>query len=480
MKKIWIVVMCMMLVVPLNAQIQVFSETVELKNREDFYEQQKLVVVYIEKGQTYETESRIVFVSITPTESAYIEGEERKEYFSSVSVYIAIKTEEGDTSEEFTSYLNFDTSEKELFWDHAGHATADKAGKTFGEDDPLTVKDQYLEVTLDLTHLKLSEYRCDGCESDADSYIFMDIIRFRVGVDYSDAQEDMLEKFGDAQEYVTKGHEYYYQGEFEDAKDEFQKAKDIFDEKGDRENSDDMQEWINKCSSYDSAGEYLKDGIDLFTEASTIEDYQGAINKYEEARTYFQKAKTEFDYAGNEEKADECEDWIERCDDEIENLESVGELRGNLVYIILAIVVVGGAVVLIKQLGKGKGKQKGKPAPAATPGLSLRVRDTETGQEVSIAVAPTDKMGKVRQMAATKLGMVPSGLQYRGTICPPDRTVQECGLTNGCLVEAVPMGREPDQTTVYDNREKLAQLEQRYREGKISRELYESLKRKLE
>lgn len=480
MKKIWIVVMCMMLVLPLNAQIQVFSETVELKNREDFYEQQKLVVVYIEKGQTYETESRIVFVSITPTESAWVDGEEKKEYFSSISVYIAIKTEEGDTSEEFTSYLNFDTSKQELFWDHAGHATADHAGKTFGEDDPLTVKDQYLEVTLDLTHLKLSEYRCDGCESDADSYMFFDIIRFRVGIDYSEAQEDMLEKFGDAQEYVTKGHEYYYQGEFEDAKDEFQRAKDIFDEKGDKENSDDMQDWINKCTSYDSAAEYLKDGIDLFTEASTIEDYQGAINKYEEARTYFQKAKTEFDYAGNEEKADECEDWIERCDDEIENLESVGELRGNLVYIILAIVVVGGAVVLIKQLGKGKGKQKRKPAAAAKPGLSLRVRDTETGQEVSISVAPTDKMGKVRQMAATKLGMVPSGLRYRGTVCPPDRTVQECGLTNGCLVEAVPMGREPDQTQAYDNREKLAQLEQRYREGKISRELYESLKRKLE
>lgn len=480
MKKIWILIVCMALVVPLYAQVPILSETVELKNREDYYELQKLAVVYIEKGPTYEVESRIVSASITPTESAWVEDEERKEYFSSISVYIVIKTEEGDTSEEFLSYLNFDASAQHLFWDHAGNERADNAGKTFGEDDPLTVKDEYLEVTLDLTHLKLSEYRCDGCNSDAASYIFFDIIRFRISIDYSEDQKDILEKFGDAQEYVTKGHEYYLQGEFEKAKDEFQEAKDIYDDKGDTKNADDMQEWIEKCTSYDEAAENLEEGIDLFTEAASIEDYQEAISKYEEARTYFQRAKTEFDYAENEEKSNECDTWIERCNDEIENLESVGQLRGRLIYIILAIVVVGGAIVLIKQLGKGKGKQKREPAAAAKPGLSLRVRDTETGQEVTIAVEPTDKIGKVRQMAATKLGMIPSGLRYRGTICPPDRTVQECGLTDGCLVEAVPMGKEPDQTKMFERKEKLEQLEQRYREGKISKELYESLKRKLE
>jgi hypothetical protein len=45
-------------------------------------------------------------------------------------------------------------------------------------------------------------------------------------------------------------------------------------------------------------------------------------------------------------------------------------------------------------------------------------------------------------------------------------------------VDITPVGKEP--TSKSEAQEKLERLEQRYREGKISKELYESLKKKLQ
>ncbi|MBU7025632.1 MAG: hypothetical protein HXS48_01725 [Theionarchaea archaeon] len=482
MKKTWLIV-CIFLFASVYGQDIPLSQTVELKNYEDHYELEKFVPIYQKEDGTCTTEYMVVSVDIAPKEYSLYQDKEMKEYFSNIFVYITISTEDGDTSEEFQSYLNFDTSEGRLFWDHAGQSRADRAGETFGQDNSLIVKDEYVEVTLALTQLNLSDYRCDGCDSDAASYIFIDLIRFKLVIDYSQSQKDSIEecqedieRYGDAQEHITKAKENFQQGEFKKAKDEFQKAKDIFDEIGDTEKSDDMREQIDKCTTYQVATENFKDGMDLFEDAASTNDYQEAIDMYEQARSYFQRAKTEFDRAEDTNKSDECETMIDRCNDGIDDLKDVGTLRGRLIYIILAIVVMAVAGVVIKQLGKGK------PPKQVTKGITLKAKNAETGEETTIQVEATDKIGKVRQMAATNLGVIPSELLYNGKACPPDWTVQECGLRNGAVVTVVPRGAEPprDETEVYDRKEKLEKLEQRYREGRISKELYETLKRKLE
>lgn len=480
MKKIWLLV-CLFLLLPVYGQELPYSGTIELKNREDHYELEKLVTVPTKENGTCKTEYMIVSVDIAPTESAWIQGKEEKEYFSNISVYIAILTEDREISQEFLSYLNFDTHEQRLFWDHAGNPRADRAGESFGQNNPLTVENKYIEVTLNITDLKLSEYRCEGCDSDVASYVFIDMIRLKIVIDYSPSQKNIveqcresLEKYEEAQTYITAAQQYFEQQEFEKAKDEFQKAKDLFDEIGDTEKSNDMQEWIDKCTAYKVAKENFEEGIDLFEDAATTNDYQEAIDKYEEARSYFERARVEFDRAEDETKAKECETLIEQCDKEIDNLKGVGTLRGRLIYIMVAIAVVTGAGFLLKQLGKGK-----PPKQVVAKGMTLRVQNAETGEETTIQVEASDKIGKVRQLAATKLGVIPSDLLYNGKVCPPDWTVQECGLRDGAPVKIVPKGKEPPPE-IDDRAEKLETLEQRYREGRISRELYETLKRKLE
>ncbi len=481
-KKIWLII-CIFLLVPVCGQELPFSETVELKTFEDNYNLERIVPVYIKEDHTYKTENRVVSVDIAPQEYAYIQGTYEKDYFCNIRVSITLATTDGKSSQEFLSYLNFDTSQQRLFWDHAGYPTADRAGESFDQDNPLTVKDQYFKVTLSLTDVELGP-TCGDCDTDAASYIsFFDVIRFRLEVIYSQSQLDALdemqedaEDYGDAQGYVQAAQQYLEQGEFEKAKDEFQKAKDVFDDIGDTEKSDDMQEQIDKCVSYQIATENFKDGMDLFGDAALTNDYQEAITMFEQARSYFQRAKTEFDRAEDTAKSDECETMIDKCNDEIDSLKDVGTLRGRLIYIILAIVVVAVAGVVIKQLGKGK------PPKQVAKGITLRARNAETGKEATIQVGATDKIGKVRQLAATNLGVIPSDLLYNGKACPPDWTVQECGLRNGAVVTVVPRGKEPprEKPEVYEQREKLEKLEQRYREGRISKELYETLKRKLE
>jgi tetratricopeptide (TPR) repeat protein len=469
-----------------------FSETVELKNVEDHYDLEAFIIpIYIKEDHTYKTDSRVVTVSIAPQDFCLYQNTEYKEYFCDVLVKIVINTSEGDKVTDFESYLNFDIADQQLFWDHAGYSRADHAGQPLDEDNDLTIKDQYVEITLTLTHLTLSSYNCGDCETDASSYInFMDTLRFRLDIAYTQSQQDVQEDMGDtleesqdAQQYIMKAQQYFQEQEFEKAREQYQEAKTIFDTIGDDENAQDMQEWIDKCLAYDSATENFTEGTQLFEEASRTNDYQEAMNKYEQARSYFQRAKTEFERAEDDTQSDLCDTWIDRCDDEIDNLKGVGTLRGRLIYIIIAIVVVAGAGLLIKSLGKGKGKGKKKgavkdTAPKGVKGITLTVRNTETNHTTTIQVSPTDKIGKVRQLAATNLGIVPADLNYRGTPCPPASTVKECGLASGSTVDITPVGKEP--TSKSEAQEKLERLEQRYREGKISKELYESLKKKLQ
>lgn len=405
-------------------------ENVELKTFEDHYTTQETVTIYTEEGATFETDLRIITVDIAPKEYAVVQGTHTKDYFCSIQVSLAISTSDGESLQDFLSYLNFESGTQRLFWDHAGYPEADSAGELFGYDNPVVVEDDYIKVTLALVSFTPSEYQCADCSTDAATpLIFIDIIQFRVEIAYTESQVNAIER---------------------------------------------------KSDVYQAAAEYFEEGADTFGEASRANDYQEAMDKYEEAKSSFKKAKAEFDRVDDEEKSKECETWIEQCDEEIDNLKGVGTLREKLIYIIVAIAVVAGAGVLMKQLGKGK-----PPKEAPKKGMTLRVQNAETGEETTIQVNPTDKVGKMRQLAATKLGIIPSALLYNGKECPPDYTAKECGLTDGVTVKVVPRGREKEGKDEFkderaENLEKLKKLEQKYREGKISKELYESLKRKLE
>ncbi len=405
-------------------------EDIELKTFEDHYTTQETVTICTEEGATFETDLRIITVDIAPKEYAVVQGTHTKDYFCSIQVSLAISTSDGESLQEFLSYLNFESGTQRLFWDHAGYPEADRASELFGYDDPVGVEDDYVKVTLALHSFALSEYQCADCSTDAATpLIFIDIIQFSLEISYTESQVDLIER---------------------------------------------------KSDVYQAAADYYEEGVDTFGEAAQTNDYQGAIDKYEEAKSSFKKAKAEFDRVDDEIKSKECETWIEQCDEEIDNLKGVGTLREKLIYIIVAIVVVAGAGVLMKQLGKGK-----PPKEAPKKGMTLRVQNAETGEDTTIQVNPTDKVGKIRQLAATKLSIIPSALLYNGKECPPDYTAQECGLTDGATVKVVPRGREKEgkyeiKGVRAENLEKLKKLEQKYREGKISKELYESLKRKLE
>lgn len=479
MKKICVLIILVLLPVSVYAQGIPFSETVELKTFEDHYTIEKVISVYVKEGQSYTQQNRVVSVNIAPQDYLTYQGAEMKDYFVDILVSVVIATEDGKVSKDFVSYLNFEPSSGRLFWDHAGNARADRAGETMGQNAPLVVEDEALKITLTLLQMTPSEYLCSGCQTDASSYLgFIDLIRWKVDIVYTQSQLDILAYYGDATQYVTSAQAYFGQGEFEKAKEEFENAKNAFDDMGDTTNSAEMQEWIDKCVSYQAATDNFKEGMKAFEEAATISAYQSAIDKYEEAKAYFTRAKTEFDLAEDKTKSDECQAWIDKCDDEIENLQGVGTLRGRLIYIIIGVVVIGAAGMLLKQVGKGKGK----PEAPRPKGMTLRVQNAVTGQEVSVQVEATDKIGKVRQLAATSLGIVPSALLHNGKVCSPDRSVGECGLRNGDVVEVVPQTpqtpQKAEKTETYAD--KLERIEQLYREGKITKDLYENLKRNLE
>lgn len=487
MNRMWILLVCVSVLIlsnPAYGEDIPFSEPIDIKVYEDHYDLQKSATIYIKENHTYNADTRIITVNISPQDYCIYQKKHLKDFFCDIMVSITISTVEEETTKEFLSYLNFDTEKQTLFWDHAGNSSADHAGKSFGENTQLTIKDEYIKVTLGLMQFMPSEYLCGSCETDAAGYIsFIDTIRVMLTIEYTQAQKDAIEnmhnnaeKAQDAQAYITTAQNYFQQQEYQKAKQEFQNAKTIFDEIDDTENSQDMQQWIDKCAAYDKGVENFKEGTDLFEDAAGTTEYTEAIDLYEEAKSYFQRAKAEFDRAEDTNQSDQCDTWINRCDDEIENLQDVGILRNRLIYIIVGIAVVGAVAGVVKQFGTDKTK---KPQGKKTkPGITLRARNTNTHQEVSLDVKPTDKMGKVQQMAATNLNMIPSGIFHKGRQCPPDRTVAECELADGSMVDVVPKSTE--SSVHKDNQEKLERLEQQYQEGKISKELYENLKRKLE
>lgn len=428
-------------------------ESVELKKYDDHYMEGFPLPVLVKKDSTYELEDRMVQIQIRPQKyRVYQKGGQmygEKDYFLKVLVSIVLGDED-NPSEEFKSYLNFEGCPGEkgrLFWDKAGEDAADNAGRTFDQDHPLIVHDAYIKVEVEVTGFSSSLYPCTlgydlYCESDSDCLYYMDTLALLVTVAYTPGQKELQSSFEDAKEYVQSANEYTAAGEFEKAKEEYEKAKAIYEEESDIEKVDDIKEQIDFCDSYITGQEQFDEGMKLFKEAIDTEDYKEAIKKYENARSYFEMAKKEFDDVEDTAFSDMCQDQIDTCDDEIENLESVGALRNRLLYIIVVIIVIAGAGIGYNWLKKGN-PQKGK-------GIKLFVENTETGETAVIDVSPFDKIGKVRQKAGTKLGIVPYELVYQGEACPPHQTVEECGLTEDGVVHIVPTKPKPEEPELDD------------------------------
>lgn len=459
-----------------------FSEPVELIKYDDQYTQVLPLPILVKKGSTYEIEDRMVQIRIGPQKyRAYQKGGQiygEKDYFQKVLVSIVLGDED-NPSREFKSYLNFEYcpgDEGRLFWDHAGEDEIDNAGKTFDQDHPLTVNDTYIKVTVKVVGFSHSLYPCTPgydlyCESDSDCLYYIDILTLLVTVEYTPGQKELQSSFEDAKEHVESGNEYSMAGEFEKAKEEYEKAKALYDQAGDTEKGDDIQEQIDFCNSYITGQEKLDEGIKLFKEAADTEDYKKAIEKYKKARSYFEEAQKEFDAVEDTALSDRCEDHINNCDDEIENLESVGALRTRLLYIIVVIVVIAVVGIGYNWLKKGKPqKEKGT--------LMLTVENAETGETAVVRVSLYDKIGKVRQKAGTRLKIVPYEFVYHEKVCPPDHTVEECGLTEGDTVKIVPSKRikpekeleteqlddtlvqKPEEPIIPEEREDLEDLEE--------------------
>ncbi|MBU7009165.1 MAG: FHA domain-containing protein [Theionarchaea archaeon] len=437
----------LILVLPLSGNELPLSESVEIKTYNDQYSQVFLLPVLVKKGTTYEIEDRMVHLHIGPQKfRAYQEKNkiyEDKDYFLKVLVSVVLTDAEENVSEEFESYLNFEyceDSEGRLFWDHAGEERADRAGQTFDQDHPLTVEDAYLKVTVNVTGFASSLYSCIPgydlyCTSDSDCLFYMDFLTLQIVVDYASAQEEINSLFEDASEHAGFAAALFERGEFEKARDEYQDAKGIYDQLGDVERSDDVQEQIDTCTSYIDGYEYFSDGMRTFEKAKGTGDYKEAIQKYEEAQSHFETAQAEFDEVDDTAQYDECQLWIDRCTDEIDNLKEVGTLRTRLTIIIIAIAVLVGGGLVIKQVGKRKAEE-------AEEGFTLRVQNAETEEVATIRVNEFDKIGKVRQLAGTKLGIMPSEMLFREKACLPDKTVEECGLREGAVAVIVPLGKE--------------------------------------
>ena len=416
-----LVVISLFLVLPTLGERDVpftkIVDLVEIKTVEDHHAREYPLPVYVKKGPNYESEDWSVEVSIAPRQSMKWQGgagiEENKDKFFKVAVHIAIKAE-GEDPEEFDSYLNCelrncdaDAEDWRLFWDKAGEDRADKAGQTFDEDHPLIMEKEYFKVTLELVNFTPAmEY----CDTDEEIYI-----NCESDADCIIFMDALTLKF-------TVDHS------------------------------------CDKC--YTDGLEDLREGEDLFKDAADIDDYKEAIDKYEEARAKFADAQKQFEKVAARE-AETCEDSIEKCDEEIDNLEGITKLRTRLLYIVVVIAVIAGIGVLYKKIGK-----RGKPKPKRVPeGLALKVQNAETGEEISLKVGKFDKIGRLRQQAGSELGIIPFEMLYRGKVCLPTKTVEECGLTDGAVVEIVPLKKEL--------------LERRYREGTITGKEYKDFKREL-
>ncbi|MGD2249192.1 MAG: FHA domain-containing protein [Candidatus Methanofastidiosia archaeon] len=426
-----------------SEHVDTLIEQVEIKDFDDQYTQGVSLPVYIKKDATYEIEERQIHIRIIPQKyRAYQKGGKiygEKDYFLKVLVFVSL--ENSENSKEFESYLNFEHCEDSgrLFWDHAGEDHVDRGGRTFDQDTPVTVSDTYITVTIELIGAAGSLYPCIPgydlyCESDSDCLYYMDSLTFLITVEYTSAQKKLQEDLEEAVQYVQAASGLVEAGKFEKAKEEYQKAKDIYDEVGDTEKSESTEEDIDYCDSYISGQENLDEGIRLFREAADMENYTEAISTYEKARAYFELAQSEFDDADDTKLYDECQNWIDQCDDEIENLENVGTLRMRLVVIIVALAVAGGAAGGYSWLKKQSPSEKKDT-------IVLMVKNSQTGESVQVHVNANDKIGKVRQRVGTTMGIVPHKLIYNGRVCPPDQTVEECGLPDGGLVEIVPSRR---------------------------------------
>lgn len=434
----------LMLFPSITGESLLFSETIEFKSVDDQYNQILTYPVWVKKGSTYESEDRSIHIIIGPRHFVACYGEdgsygEEKDYFFEVLVSVMLNAQE--SFKDFESYLNHTLKDCDnyawkghLFWDHAGETRADKAGTPFMPGTPLVVTDEYFEVTLRVLDVRTSNYYCTNndqncldCRSDAECFIFLDSLTLSLSIQYSSDQLNVVSSFDTASQHIESGRQFAETGEFEKAKAEYEKAKAIYDDIGDELKSQSVQAHIDDCDSYITGQKDFTDGMQLFQEAGDEDDYDKAIEKYEEARSHFEEAQSTFE-AVDSPQADECGTWIDRCDDEISNLEEVGTLRTRLVYIIVAIAGAAGAGLLIKQVGRGKGKkEKGKPP---TEKVTLTVQCAETGKTATITVGKSDRIGKVRQLAGTRLGIVPLALLYKGKACPPDKTVEECGLKN--------------------------------------------------
>ncbi|MBU7016735.1 MAG: SHOCT domain-containing protein [Theionarchaea archaeon] len=412
-----LLVLLLCVAIPVTAQTELpLSETVEMENCSDQYKTDVAVPIYVLKGSTYELENRTVHIEIGPQEElTWYEG------FIKVLIIIVITDSNGKITADFESYLNCDlencdTSSQAayLFWDHAGEERADKAGELFTDRIPLIVADDSCEVTVELVSflpvwfLVSSFWR--EFESDSQCLLPLNGLTLEVEIDYSRTQEDLVESFQKASEYVTAGdafsqegeldearsyyekakalydqvndevqsnhmkerilqidylkaslhvdeaEKYFCEEEYEKAREEYEKAKIIYDQLVDTEESGRIQERIALCISYVSAVEMLDESIRLFEEAQT--KYGQRWDAFEEAKLYFEKAKQEFDVLGDSQKSSECTTWINRCDEEMSKLTTVKEVEvehpGLSWYGKLAIIVlIAGVLVIAIVLKRG-------------------------------------------------------------------------------------------------------------------------------
>jgi len=440
-----------------------FSKTISLENFDDSYNQAFTLPVYIQRGSTLETEDRMIRIAISPQERMVWEDQdgtyEDGDYFFKVLVSIVLSDRKGTVSKSFKSYLNCELMNCDpkawrgrLFWDHAGEDQADLAGKTFDQTTPMIISDQYFEVTLHLIDFRKSaDWYCDTkvdpeeyyyffyCISDADCFVFIDTLTLRLTIDYSLAQKSMQTSHGDASQHVELANGFFQAGEFAKAKAEYEQAMFIYNQIG--ADSSDIQEQIKLCDSYLTAQEALEQGTRLFQEAAGIEDYQQAIEKYKDARSSFERAKAKFDELGATNSA-ECQSWIDKCNEQISSLEGVGRLRNRLIYVIIGIVAVAFAGIVIKKIGG-----RGTPRMPLERDITINVQYQKTGKIVKIRVSESDKIGRIRQLAGTELGVVPSKLIYEGKLCLPDQTVRECGIADGAIVKVEAKEKEEKKET---------------------------------
>jgi tetratricopeptide (TPR) repeat protein len=451
LKRAVIALVGLILIFSVNAQgVKLpFSRTISLQDFDDNYSQAFTLPVYVEKDGAYKPEDRVIRIAISPQERLLWEDEEglweEKDFFFKVLVSISLSDMKGTISKDFRGYINCELVDCEdwyngrLFWDQAGQERADWAGKLFNQSNPLILRDQYFEVTLNLVNFKKSDWSCDPADDWEQYYnapyycisdkciILLDSLTLQLAIDYSSNQRNVITQHEKASQHVMEADEYFKEGEFAKARTEYEQAESIYSQIG--EDSSSIQEKIELCDSHLVAYESLQEGMRIFEEATGIEEYQEAIEKFEEARSLFEKAKNEFDEVGDTSSV-ECQSWIDKCNDEISNLEGVGRLRTRLIYIIIAIVLLASAGFIIKQI-----KRENPHEAVMKESITIRVKHAEAEQEVSLQVSKSEKIGRIRQMAGTKLGIVPSDLWYKGKSCPPDKTVDQCGIENEAVLE---------------------------------------------